>query len=133
MGAEMTPDDVAAIHELIEPWNAACVARDWPKQLSMCTDDMVFMPPDGPSAKGKAIMPWLDALPIIKELWWNIEQIDGGFDTASLRGQVRETLEIDGVEEKFDGKYTDVVRKGSDGTWRFAAIMWNSNRPPATP
>ena len=133
MGSEMNPDDVTAIHAMIEPWNAACIQRDWTKVLSMCTDDMVFMPPDGPSAKGPELKTWLDALPNIKEMWWDIEQIDGGGETASLRGSVRETLEADGVEEKFVGKYTDVVRKGSDGVWRFESIMWNSNRPPAAP
>ena len=133
MGAEMTPDDVAAIHELIEPWNAACIQRDWTKLLSMCTDDMIFMPPDGPSAKGKELMPWLEALPNIKAMWWNIEQIVGNSNAASVRGQVRQKLEIEGVEEKFEGKYTDVLRKGSDGAWRFASIIWNSNRPPSAP
>ena len=97
----------------------------------MCTSDVVFMPPDGPAVKGKDIQPWLDAFPVIKEMWWNIEFIDGGGEAAALRGEVRETLEIEGAEQKFEGKYTDVVRKGSDGKWRFAAIMWNSNRPTA--
>jgi ketosteroid isomerase-like protein len=133
MGSEISPADVKAINDMIEPWNSACIHRDWTKLLSMCTDKMVFMPPDGPSVKGSELKSWLDTLPNIKEMWWNIEQIEGGGDTAYVRGLVKETLEADGVEEKFVGKYTDLLRKGSDGTCRFESIMWNSNQPPATP
>ena len=31
------------------------------------------------------------------------------------------------LEQRFDGKYCDVMRRGNDGRWRFALIIWNAN------
>ena len=130
-GNELSADDVTAIHELIEPWNAYVLKGDWDGLLSMCTGDMIFMPPDGMPVEGEdAIRPWLETLPRIKEMWWDIDDVQGRGDLACLRGSVKETFDVDGQDVKFDGKYCDVVRKGEDGQWRFALVIWNSNAPP---
>jgi len=42
-----------AVQEMIEPWTQACIRRDWDSLLSMCTDDVVFMPPGAPAATGQ--------------------------------------------------------------------------------
>ena len=128
----LAPEDVAAINDLIEPWNEAVMQKDWDAALGMCTDDMVFMPPDGLSVRGDEVRPWVEAFPTVKSMWWNIEDIHGLGDLACIRGSVKETLEVDGAEVLTDGKYCDVVRKGADGKWRFAIIIWNSNIPVAT-
>ncbi len=129
----LAPEDVAAINGLIEPWNEAVLQKDWDTFQRMCTDDMVFMPPDGLPVQGEAVRPWIEAFPTVKSMWWNIEDIHGQGDLACIRGSVKETLVVDGVEVLIDGKYCDVVRKGADGKWRFALVMWNSNVPAAAP
>ena len=44
----LSDTDVAAIRATIEPWTKACLERDWDTVLAMCTDDIVFLPPNEP-------------------------------------------------------------------------------------
>ncbi len=123
----LSDQDVNAIRGIIDPWNRACLNRDWDALLSMCTDDMVFMPPNEPRVAGDALRPWLDAFPVIKEMSWGIDLLEGRGDLARLFGWVKETLEIDGQDVEFNGKYCDTMRKGEDGKWRFSMVIWNSD------
>ena len=125
----LAPEDVAAINALIEPWNEAVKQKDWEAVQAMCTDDMVFMPPEGLPVQGAGVRPFLEAFPTVKSMWWNIEDTHGQGDIAAVRGSVKETVEINGNDVLIDGKYCDVLRKGADGQWRFAVIIWNSNAP----
>jgi ketosteroid isomerase-like protein len=95
----------------------------------MCTTDMVFMPPEGSPVAGDAIRPWLEAFPVIKAMWWEVSDLDETGDLAVVRGPVKETLEIEGEEVLIDGKYCDVLRRGTDGEWRISVVMWNSSVP----
>jgi ketosteroid isomerase-like protein len=127
----LAPDDVAAIKGLIELWYETVQRGDWDTALGMCTDDFVFMPPEGLPVQGEAVRPWVEAFPTIKSVWWNIEDLHGHGDLGCIRGFAKDTLDVDGVEVLTDLKYCDVVRKGDDGKWRFAIIIWNSNVPAA--
>ena len=118
----------AAVRRLIEPWNQACMGRDWDALLSMCTEDIVFMPPGSPAVSGAAIRPWLDSFPNVTAMSWDVEDLDSNGDLAFARGPVRQTFEIDGDVVELDGKYCDVLRRSSDGNWRFALIIWNPNQ-----
>lgn len=119
----------SAIQGIIPRWNQACLDRDWDALLSMCTTDMVFMPPEGSPVAGAAIRPWLEAFPVIKTMWWEVSDLDESGDLAVARGPVKETLEIEGQEVLIDGKYCDVLRRGTDGEWRLSVVMWNSSVP----
>jgi ketosteroid isomerase-like protein len=127
-GTGLSPADVSAIRAIREPWTKACLKRDWDTLLGMCTDDIVFLPPNEPAVQGNGVRPWLDNFPMIKAMEWDIDHMDGNGDLAWLRGWVRMTLEASGQQVKFNGKYTDVCRKQS-GSWRFALVIWNSNDP----
>ncbi len=126
-GIGLAPSDASAIRALVEPWTKACVERNWDRLLSMCTDDIIFLPPNEPSAQGGAVRPWLEIFPTIKAMAWDIDHLEGAGQLACARGWVRMTLEVSGQQLSFDGKYTDVFRKQPDGTWRFALVIWNSN------
>ena len=129
-----TRSAASAIAELVEPWTRACLARDWDALLGFCTDDVVFSPPNEPSVEGQAVRPWLENFPPTTSMSWNIEHLEGDGDLAWLRGPVSMTVDVGGQGVAFDGKYTDVCRRGPDGTWRFAVVMWSSNEPaPAAP
>lgn len=128
-GTGLSREDVAAIRANIQPWTRACLERDWDTLLAMCTDDIVFLPPNEPAAQGDSVRPWLDNFPTIKAMEWDIDHVQGKADLACLRGWVRMTLVVSGQEVCFNGKYTDVCRKQADGAWHFALIIWNSNEP----
>lgn len=127
--AETTPirSAASAIPELVEPWTRACLARDWDALLGMCTDDVVFSPPNEPLVEGQAVRPWLENFPPMTSMAWDIEHLESAGDLAWLRGPVRMTFDVAGQSVAFDGKFTDVCRQTPDGTWRFAVVMWSSN------
>ncbi len=118
----------AAAKRMINPWNRACIKRDWDALLAMCNDDIIFMPPGAPGVQGQAVRPWLDAIPPIKAMSWSVQRIVQIGNTAWLYGPVQQTFEIEGRDEHFDGKFCDVMRKGADGKWRISLVVWNSNQ-----
>ena len=126
-GTGLSSPDVAAIRALIEPWTNACVRRDWDTLLGMCTDDVIFLPPNKPAVQNSGVRQWLDDFPTIKAMAWDIDHIEGVIGLACLRGWVKMTLDVSGQEVLFNGKYTDICRKQADGSWRFALVIWNSN------
>jgi ketosteroid isomerase-like protein len=117
----------SAMSALIEPWIRACTARDWDTLLSFCTDDITFSPPNEPLVEGAAARPWLERFPTISKMGWDIDHLESAGDLAWLRGWVRMTLDVAGQTVEFDGKYTDVARRGADGTWRICHVTWSSN------
>ena len=120
-------DAASAVRNIIAPWNEACLARDWDALLSMCTGDVVFMPPGAPQVSGAEVRPWLDSFPEIKAMAWDIDDVQEAGDQAFVRGWVKQTLEIDGETVAIDAKYCDLFRREADGHWRFAAVIWNTN------
>ena len=127
MTTSSTDAAAAAVSKMIGPWTRACLDRDWDALLGMCTSDIVFMPPGEAPVSGAAARAWLEAFPPIKRMSWEVTSLEAAEDQAFLRGPVRQTLEIEGVDEVFDGKFCDLMRREEDGAWRFAVIMWSSN------
>jgi ketosteroid isomerase-like protein len=129
--ATISPVDTAAIRATIGPWTKNAVDRDWDAFLALCTDDAVFMPPDGPLVQGPALRPWLENYPIIKRFEEEFEQVEGQGDVAYARGRFQMTLEIDRNAVEVDGKFVDVLRRDPNGVWKYAVVIWNSNTPMA--
>ncbi len=118
---------LAAVRDLIEPWNRACIERDWDALLDMCTPDVVFLPPGSPPLSGAAIRPWLEAFPEVRDMWWEVTALEAEGDLACLWGPVKQTLIVDGEKQSMHAKFCDLARRGPDGRWRFAVIIWNDN------
>lgn len=121
-------ETLAAVQNLIQPWCQAGVDGDWDKLLSMCTDDVVFMPHGAPPVSGDALRPWLDSFPKITAMSWDVDALEEAEDIAFLRGSVQQTLETEDGVYQVDGKYCDLMRREADGQWRFAVVIWNENR-----
>jgi len=124
--------DTAAIQGLVQPWTTACLDRDWDAALAMCTDDVVFMPPDEPTVQGSAVRDWLERYPIMKQFEWDFDQIEGQGDLAFGRGWFHVVLEVPEGTTTMDGKFVDVFERGTDGKWRIAVLMFSSNAPAKT-
>lgn len=127
--AALSEKDIASIRSTIEPWTRACLEADWDTLLEMCTDDIVFMPPGEPAVQGPAVRSWLEEFPPIREMAWDIDHAEGKGDLAVLRGWVEQTLVESGEEVQIRGKYTDLLRREPDGTWRYALVIWNPDHP----
>ncbi len=128
-GAQLQPDDAAAIRAFITPWSQAAVDRDWDAMLAMCTDDVVFSPPGEPKVSGAEVRQWLDAFPVIKEFTWDFDEIEVNGDLAIGVGWGNMTVEIEGEEASMSIKFADAFRRGDDGSWRFSHVIWNQNEP----
>ncbi len=128
-GAQLQPDDAAAIRAFIAPWSQAAVDRDWDAMLAMCTDDVVFSPPGEPKVSGAGLRPWLEAYPMIKAFDWGFDDIEISGDLAIGVGWGNMTVEIEGEEASMIIKFADTFRRGDDGSWRFSHVIWNQNEP----
>lgn len=123
----MTPVDVSAIKATAKPWIQACVERDWDALLQMCTDDVVFLPPDEPMVAGDKLRTWLDAYPVIKRFDFEFDQIEGQDHLAMARGGF--TLETAATTTEVRGKFVDTFRRDDHGKWLYACVIWNLDAP----
>ena len=128
----MSEPDVRAVEQLFERFMAAFNAGDLETLRSSYTDDALVIPPGQPSAYGP------DG--IIDQLWGPtfqafdvdatlpIEEIQLSDDYGFVRGTYRMRLEPinggDSVAE--EGRWIDIVRKDSSGTWKIARAIWNA-------
>ena len=128
-GAQLQPDDDAAIRALIDPWRQSAIDRDWDAMLAMCTYEVVFSPPGEPKVSGAQLRPWLEAYPIIKEFNLGFDKIEVSGGLAIGVGWGKMTVEIEGQEASLNIKFADTFRRGDDGSWRFAHVIWNRNEP----
>jgi ketosteroid isomerase-like protein len=127
--ATISPVDTAAIRSTIGPWTKSAVDRDWDAFLALCTNDVVFMQPDGATIESTAARSWLESYPIIKRFEFDFDQIEGQGDLAYGRGGFRMTVEVDGSPAEVDGKFVDIFRRDAQGEWKYAVVIWNSNTP----
>jgi ketosteroid isomerase-like protein len=126
-GTGLTTADAAALRALIAPWTAACLRQDWDSLLQMCTDDIIFMPPNAPAAQGGAVRQWLEGFPPISGMAWDIEHMEGAGDLAVLRGWVTMTLDVNGEQVRFQA--SDIVVSGA---WAMVdAIITGTSTPRA--
>lgn len=126
----LTDRDIAAIRGTIDPWAQACIDADWDRLLSLCTDDIVFLPPDAPIVEGSAaVRAFMETFPDIKTFTSDFTHIEGHGDTASARGTFAMTVEADGNKVAVTGKFIDTFRKQPDNSWRYSSVIWNNDEP----
>lgn len=128
----ISPADTDAIRSTIGRWTRSAVGRNWDAFLELCTDDVVFMPPDGPLVDSTGARAWLESYPIIKTFDFDFDAIEGQGDLAYGRGWYRMTVEIEGNLAQVEGKFVDVFRRAPQGVWKYAVVIWNSNVPAET-
>ena len=130
--AKLSEQDVAAIRSTIGPWTRACLERDWDALLGLCTDDVVLLPPDSPTAAGpEAARQFLEEFPVMKAFTFDFTRIDGREDLATARGNYSITAEIDGQDVTMNGKFIDTFRRGEGGKWLYDEVIWSNDEPMA--
>ena len=128
----ITEQDVTAIRSTRDPWIHACLDRDWDALLSMCTQDIAFLPPNEPIAEGRqAALAFLEAFPKITAFTFEFTHVEGRGDLATARGTVSITVEAEGGETTMNGKFIDTFRKHGDDTWRYHEVIWSPDHPMA--
>jgi uncharacterized protein (TIGR02246 family) len=126
--------DTSAINSLYGEWAKATATRGAEGYVSYFVADAVVLPPNAPAVEGQdAIRQWIQ-----KELAeWSTKdarfipgpmQVSNGWAIRRFGIAGKRVPENGGPTIEFDNKYLDVLRKQSDGSWRFVSRMWSSNR-----
>jgi ketosteroid isomerase-like protein len=112
----------------------AALARDY------YTDDAIVLPPNAPSVTGPAaIEAMFKTFPPITAFELRTEEVEGTADLAYVRGRYTMTMSPPGAPAIADsGKYLEIWRRQSDGSWRSTRDMFSSDvplppPPPAAP
>ena len=130
MSDALTDQDIADIRSTVAPWTQLAVDRNWDTLLTMCTEDVTFLPPGESMVQGvDAVLAFLGRYPEIKEFDVSFTDIDGRGDFATGRGSFTMTVVVEGTEANHTGKFIDTFRKQADGTWLYREVIWNRDQP----
>lgn len=128
---ELTTEDLRALDELRDLVTDAIVAGDASAYADLCTEDVQLLHPGSSIINGKAELEahnaeMFEAVTVTYLVLTPVE-IYGTGDLAYEVGT--QELAIEPTMPGFAGsrKYVHVFRRGSDGEWRFVALMSNNN------
>jgi uncharacterized protein (TIGR02246 family) len=130
--APAAPDDVQAVRQLSQNWITAVTAKDIDRLVTLVTDDVIFLPPNGRPIQGKEA---------VRDLYL---QLFAQFDVA--QSATNEEIQVTGdwafswgseslvlrprdggAAVTLEGKGLTILRRQSDGSWQFARGINNSS------
>lgn len=127
--------DRDAVQKAGDEYVAAFNAGDLNRWMKTVTDDVEWLPPDAPAVKGKAAVRafvkknYFD--PVRYNEKYSIDELEvyGSFayTLCSIWGDV--TPRGGGEKVAFRGKVLSTWRRGTDGSWKVAMNMFNSDAP----
>lgn len=123
------------IARLREAFISTANSGDLDAWMALNTEDIAFLPPDEPIVKGQAaVRQWMDETyftPYDVKLDFSFDEEEILGTTAILSGPFTQTLTPkDGsAPVAVKGKFIDIAKKGSDGSWKFSRIIFNSDAP----
>lgn len=130
----LSDEDMSAIRAQMNGFVEAVLANDWAAAAEVYAEDVVLMIPEAPVMQGRET--WrefaLSFNATVTAYSIVIDEIDGRGDLAFVRGKYSESLLFEGAAEPVSGvgKFLEIWRRGSDGTWLIALEAWNSDEPP---
>ncbi|MGH7526303.1 MAG: YybH family protein [Gemmatimonadales bacterium] len=135
--AGLSAEDEAAVRALDAEWARAASAGDANAVAALYTSDATVLPPMEPIRQGEAAKKyWIDITNAFSgptEL--TTTAVEGRGDLAYAVGTYRSTLTPKKAGAKplptEQGKYLEVLKKQTDGSWKIVYDMWSPNAPPA--
>ena len=127
------------LRDLDAKWAKAAAAKDVEQTIAYYSDDAIVFPPNATSAETKETIRngWKEMLTspgfVIS---WQPTRVEVGKsgEMAWVSGTYELTMnDASGKPINDRGKYLEVWEKQSDGIWKCAADMWNSNLAAAAP
>ena len=130
--------DEAAVRKADADWSAAAQANQVDTWVAFYSDDAVVLPPNDTVATSKdsirKAVGELLALPGLSVKWQTtkVEVAQSG-DIAYTYGTYQLTMkDPKGKPMAEHGKYVEIWKKQSDGSWKCAIDTWNSDLPAAS-
>lgn len=127
--------DIQAIHRFFEQWDEAANAGDDAANVLRVTDDIIWMEPNRPAIVGKDALledfqsssedhSWQDMKTVV-------EEIRLANDWAYVRSSYSATMvpKDGGDPSPRLGKIVDILERQSDGSWKMARDIYNSDLP----
>lgn len=128
---EVTPEDLRAIDKLRDAVTRAIVAGDAAAYANLCTEDVQLLHAGSQIITGKAELQAHNAAMFesvtVTSLVLTPVEIYGAGDLAYEVGTQELTIDPTVPEFAESRKYVHVFRRGSNGQWRFAALISNNN------
>ena len=127
---ELSSSDLQTIEDVHRLWTQAELAGDSLAVLRMCTDDVVWIPPDSPVLEGReAIKRWLKRTEVeIKNLEISDVRIYGSGTVAYKTGNYNTTYRIGDSTEVMGmrGTHLWILHRTGNSEWRVAIVTWSS-------
>jgi ketosteroid isomerase-like protein len=138
--AEEPMVDVEADVEKIKTWfeneKMAVLEADVNAEMELYTEDTVWMPPYEPAIEGKqacqqSSQQWSEKIET-KEIQYPFIEIEIHGNWAYVRGTYFVQFIPKGGDEKSEdqGKFINLFRRQSDGSWKCTHSIHNSDNPP---
>jgi ketosteroid isomerase-like protein len=125
------------LRDLDAQWSAAAAAKDVDKTVSFYSDDTIVLPPNASAATTKEAIRkiWKDLLTDANISWKTKEvEVAQSGDLAFSSGTYEVTLnDPTGTPVNDRGKYLEVWKKQSDGSWKCGVDIWNSDLAATAP
>ncbi len=127
--AGLSESDLKAISQTHQRWIGEEIANNSAATLQLCTNDVVWMPPDSPALIGKEVIDrWLAGAQVeVQSIQISNLKIDGDGSVAYLTANYSTTY-ISGPEAVTSharGEHLWILRKMSSGDWKVAIVMWS--------
>ena len=133
---DLTASDEAALRQAFDSEMKAANAADAAGWASLYAEDAIVLRPHAPAVQGReAIRQWLATLPPISNAKGQGVEVVGHGDLAYLRGTYTMTFSVPGVPAPIEeqGKFLQIYRKQSDGSWKMTREIYNSDLPLPAP
>lgn len=128
------PATAAELSQMNKDFAKALLAKDAAAASMLYTEDASLLPPNEPVVAGRKNIQqyWqglIDAGVVDVSVTTIATGSDGdlGYEIGRFHLAIRQ---MDGKETIENGKYTELLRRSADGTWKSIYGMWNADPPP---
>ncbi|MGJ8563979.1 MAG: YybH family protein [Alphaproteobacteria bacterium] len=132
--ASFSPEDRAAIEAASNVWVDIYNRNDWEELSELFTPEATMMPPNGQTVHGReAIAAWERENETGFQIAFEIEAVEGRDDLAYVMG--KSCVFIPDETGKFGvdaGKFLEIRKRQTDGSWPILRDIFNSNLPPGS-
>jgi ketosteroid isomerase-like protein len=130
-------DDTAGARDATHAYAAAINTNNTDQIMAMCTEDVVFMPPNQPALMGQvAVRKWLAdylAAYSVREDFATVEfTVIGDWAIERCASTETDTPRAGGAAIHDTLKGIVTYHREADGHWRVARDIWNSDLPAAS-
>lgn len=126
--------DEAGVEAAHEAYVTAINSNDVDAVMAAMTDDITYLPPNGPALSGAAaVRPWIEGyFAAYRTAWVKTTEeliVSGDWAIEHYAYQSTDTPIAGGAALTDTGKGVNIYHRDADGTWRVARDIWNSDIP----